>query len=123
MLRTEPLTHHADPRGALLKVHPGPVAGEVYVVVARPGESRGHHYHRRMGEWFVQDAGQGAVHAADPSSGATQQVSLAGQRVYVPAGIAHALVNTGTVDLVVVCLAERLHDPADVVPHPVPGPP
>ncbi len=122
MLRIEPLVTHADERGALLKVHPGSVAGEVYTVVTRPGEERGHHYHPGMGEWFVAVSGSGVLRAADPQTGATQSVALAGVRVHVPAGIAHALVNTGTEDLVVIALAEHLHDPEDVVPFQVPAP-
>ncbi len=119
MLRVEPLVSHDDERGGLHKVHPGPVAGEVYAVTARPGESRGHHYHRRMAETFVAVAGRGELRAVDPQTGETAAVDLAGVRVHVPAGIAHALVNTGTEDLVVVACAERLHDPDDVVPWPV----
>ena len=120
MLRTEPLVVHHDDRGDLFKAHPTAVEGEVYVVTARPGQSRGHHLHRHMSEWFVAVAGQGAVHAQDPRTGETAQVALDGVRVQVPAGIAHALVNTGSEPLVVVACASRLHDPDDVVAWPVP---
>jgi len=120
VLRTEPLVRHGDDRGVLLKVHPSPVSGEVYVVTARPGQARGHHFHRHMAEWFVAVSGQGELRAQDPETGRTSRVDLAGIRVHVPAGIAHVLVNTGTQDLVVVACAERCHDPSDVVPWPVP---
>jgi oxalate decarboxylase/phosphoglucose isomerase-like protein (cupin superfamily) len=120
VLRTEPLVVHRDDRGDLVKAHPAPVVGEVYVVTAHPGQARGHHYHRHMAEWFVAVAGQGEIRAQDPATGETARVSLDGLRVQVPAGIAHVLVNTGTDELVVVACAERLHDPEDVVAWPVP---
>ena len=120
MLRTEPLSVHEDVRGQLLKAHPGAVAGEVYVVTTLPGQARGHHYHRHMGEWFVAVAGQGEVRAQSPETGETATVSLAGVRVYVPPGVAHVLVNTGATPLIVVACAEQSHDPADVVPWTVP---
>jgi oxalate decarboxylase/phosphoglucose isomerase-like protein (cupin superfamily) len=98
------------------------VAGEVYVVLARPGEERGHHFHRTMGEWFVAVSGSGILRAADPLTGATESVVMDRVRIYVPAGIAHALVNTGTTDLIVVALADRAHDPDDVVRYLIPAP-
>ena len=65
-LRVEPLTEFTDARGTLRKVHPAAVAGEVYVVTAEPGCSRGHHRHDRMGEWFVLLSGEGILGAVDP---------------------------------------------------------
>jgi len=120
LLIVEPLTQHGDARGELLKLHPAPVQGEVYAVVTRPGASRGHHLHHRMGEWFVAVSGRGELRAVDPSTGERQTVELQGVRVYVPPGIAHALHATGDEDLVVVAMAEHPHDPDDAHPHPVP---
>ncbi len=119
LLVVEPLRHHEDPRGELLKAHPGPVQGEVYALVARPGARRGDHWHDTMGEWFVAVSGRGVLHAEHPGSGERQTVDLAGVRVYVPAGVAHVLIGSGPEDLVVVAMAERLHDPDDVHPHRV----
>ncbi len=120
-LRVEPLTEFTDVRGTLRKVHPAPVGGEVYVVTAAPGCSRGHHRHDRMGEWFVLLSGEGILGAIDPE-GQSHHLDLHGVRVYVPAGWAHALFNTGDEAMLVVAMAERLHDPDDVSPVQVPPP-
>ena len=97
-----------------------PPAGEVYVTSALPGESKGHHYHRRMGEWFSVVQGRGLLLIADPSTGERREVELGAdspRSVYVPAGLAHAIANTGDEALVCVAWAEREHDPADVFPY------
>ena len=121
-LRTEPVAVHTDARGSLYKVHPEAVSGEVYAVHTQSGESRGHHFHRKMGEWFTALTGVGIVVVEDPKSGVCRQESLVGQRVYVPAGFAHALFNTGTTELLVLACADGPHDPSDVFPHRVRDP-
>ena len=114
---TEPVQVFADRRGSLHKLLPRAVSGEVYLVRARPGARRGDHLHRRMGEWFTAISGRGLLRVAEPG-GAWADYSLEGRRVYVPAGLAHALIATGSEDFVVLALADRAHDPNDVVPCP-----
>lgn len=121
-LRVEPVVVHADGRGSLHKLLPGPVPGEVYLVRVAPEQSRGHHRHARMGEWFTALDGEGVLGVLDPQTGAAQHLSLDGVRVWVPAGLGHALFCTGAGAFVVLALAERGHDPADVEPCVVPGP-
>ena len=103
-------------------VHPEAVDGEVYTVTAAVGASRGHHFHRNMGEWFTSLSGEGQVVVEDPITGERCQASLQGQRVYVPAGLAHALFNTGDTELLVLACAEAAHDPEDVFPQTVATP-
>lgn len=91
LVYTEPVLAHEDARGALRKLWPGPVAGEVYSVELRPGSSRGHHLHRRGGEWFVALRGEPVLVVEDPATGARERVALAGLRARVEAGLAHAL--------------------------------
>ncbi|MCB9761213.1 MAG: NAD-dependent epimerase/dehydratase family protein [Alphaproteobacteria bacterium] len=121
-LRVQPVRRVEDPRGALDKLWPGPVSGEVYRVTARPGQDRGHHLHRRMGEWFMALEGEGALGVADPDTGASLWMPLGRERVYVPAGVAHALRNTGTTPFTALAVAERGYDPGDVASYRVPEP-
>ena len=116
-----PLTVHADERGALLKAHPGEVAGEVYVITSAPGTSRGHHLHRRTTEIFVAVRGDCVVGLVDPETGEVEHRPLRG-RLEVGPGIAHALFNVGSDELVVVAAMDRPHDPEDVERHEVPAP-
>ena len=120
LVEVTPMPIHADARGELLKLQPELVPGEVYAVVARPGAARGHHLHPHMAEVFAAVGGEGALSAVHPESGERAWVPLKGVRVRVPAGVAHAIVNTGTTDLVVVAMAERSYTPGDSVPWKVP---
>ena len=79
-LRTEPIHKHSDERGELRKVHPEAVGGEVYTVTTAVGASRGHHLHRKMGEWFTALAGEGQIVVEDPVTGARRQASSAERR-------------------------------------------
>ena len=72
-----------------------------------------------MGEWFTAVVGVGVVVAVDPATGESAEASLVGQRVYVPAGVAHAIFNTGPEDLLVLAFAEAAHQPSDVIAFPV----
>jgi len=116
-----PLVVHGDDRGQLLKAHPAAVEGEVYVITAVPGASRGHHLHRRTTEVFVAVSGQGVIGLVDPDSGAVEHRTLTG-RLEVGPGIAHAIFNVGEEELIVVAAMDRAHDPGDVVAYEVPAP-
>ncbi len=131
-VRTLDQQRFEDERGFLHKVlrdsqaETGRRRGEVYVTSARPGESKGHHLHRTMGEWFAVVEGTGELWLADPDSGERRRIALRASRpqtVYVPPGVAHALVNPGKRKLVAVAWADGEHDPDDVHPHPIEEPP
>lgn len=99
-----------------------PPRGEVYVTAAKPGQVKGNHYHQRMGEWFAVVQGTGSLEICDPSTGARISVALETSdpcTVYVPSGMAHAVVNQGEDDLICVAWAEAEHDPGDVHPYEV----
>ena len=97
-------------------------AGEVYVTAAHKGESKGNHYHKRMGEWFAIVQGEGALMLCEPETGIRHRIKLLASdpvAAYVPAGIAHAIVNEGDDLLICIACAEAEHDPGDVVPFEV----
>jgi dTDP-4-dehydrorhamnose 3,5-epimerase-like enzyme len=117
-----------DVRGYLQKILTAaqcegkPPRGEVYVTCASPGEAKGNHLHRKMGEWFAVVEGEATLELHDPETGGRQSIALGMSRprtVYVPPGLAHAVVNTGRIPAVCVAWAERDHDPQDVFPFRV----
>ena len=127
-VRVVPQRRHEDGRGFLQKVLTSsqcaghPPRGEVYVTSARPGEAKGNHLHRRMGEWFAVVQGEGSVEICEPATGSRLVVPVSAAQpvsVYVPAGLAHAVINTGDGELICVAWAEAEHDPSDVQPYPV----
>lgn len=117
LVHTEPITVHADARGALLKLWPGPVSGEVYAVELLPGTSRGHHWHRRGGEWFAPLQGVAVLVVEDPASGRREVVRLEGLRARVEAGLAHALYAEAPA--LVLALADLRPEQDETVPCPV----
>ena len=113
----------ADPRGYVQKVLASsrcegePPGGEIYVTSANPKRRKGNHYHLEMGEWFSVIQGEGEMILCDPRNGEKKRIPLsasAPKTVYVPAGLAHAIENTGEVELICIAWAEKEHDPSDV---------
>lgn len=119
---------HEDSRGFLQKiitssqVHGDFPQGEIYVSAGYPGMPKGNHYHLEMGEWFAVVQGSGIIEICDPQNGKRRTIPLETSQptvVYVPKGLAHAVVNTGEDVLICVVAAEREHDPDDVYPYQV----
>lgn len=119
---------HQDSRGFLQKVlcasqcDGSPPGGEVYVSAANPGEAKGNHYHRHMGEWFAVVQGHGSLELCVPDTKARRSIEFSESRprtVYVPPEVAHAVVNRGRDVLICVAWAEAEHDPSDVIPFSV----
>lgn len=119
-LQVEPIAARLDPRGALWKLLPGPVTGEVYAVQLDVGVSRGHHLHARGGEWFMAITGRALLVVVDPSTGARAEVMLDGVRARVEPGQAHAIF--GLEPAIVLALADRLPEADETVPYPVAAP-
>ena len=119
-LQVEPVNARRDARGALYKLWPGPVTGEVYAVELDQGVSRGHHLHRRGGEWFVAVRGRALLVVVDPSTGGRAEVWLDGVRARVEPGQAHALF--GVEPALVLALADRLPQDDETEPFPVAAP-
>jgi len=100
--------------------------GEVYVTCASPGEAKGNHFHRKMGEWFAVVQGEAVIEIVDPLTGQRRSIPFGVSRprsIYIPAGLAHAVVNRSNAPVVCVAWAERDHDPDDVFPFTVWPPP
>ena len=117
---------HEDPRGFVQKILTlsqcggDLVRGEVYATTANPGEVKGNHFHRWMGEWFSVIQGDGIVELCDPETGRRLSIPINGSQpctVYVPAGLAHAVINTGGSPMICIAVAEAEHDPQDVFPY------
>jgi dTDP-4-dehydrorhamnose 3,5-epimerase-like enzyme len=116
-------SRHEDSRGFLQKILTAsqcdghPPGGEVYVSAAGPGEVKGNHFHHHMGEWFAVVQGEGSIELCDPGTGERQSIPLSlshPRTVYVPPGLAHAIVNHGDQVLICVAWAESEHEPTDV---------
>jgi dTDP-4-dehydrorhamnose 3,5-epimerase-like enzyme len=118
MPEPEAIEIHSDARGALHKVFPWPVTGEVYAVRVAPGALRGCHLHRISAEFFAVVGGPLRLLLVDPITREKATFELRDQRVRVPAGLAHAVWAPldARPDTLLLAAMERPHDPADTVP-------
>lgn len=121
-MSVEPLEMYADGRGTLYKAFPHPVGGEVYLISIEPGLARGHHLHQQRGEWFVGIQGNPTLVVADPGTGERRVFPLAARRVWVPAGLAHAIFAPADHACLVAAAMELPHHPDDVFRHRLEGP-
>lgn len=112
-----------DDRGALLKVMKGDEPGltgrfgEIYVVWAKDGKSRGGHFHPKTGEWFTLLEGHCRLVAVDMQDGERREIDLseaAPVTIHMPAGVAHRFDSIdGPWSLL--AYAANPYDPSDTV--------
>lgn len=97
-------------------------SGPVTFRSVAPGAASGNRYHPRAGRWISVVEGVGTLHLACPDGGERREVALDAARprsVYVPAGVAYALVNPGDGRVLAATWAETRHGEADARPHEV----
>ena len=123
-----PRQHRGDARGWLLKCIDGHEAGlpsatgEFYVVMARPGQIRGGHFHPLAQEWFTLLQGCATLLLADPQTNEHAEIALTADApvtIHMPAGIAHAFrAEQGESEppMLLCAYSDRLYEPADTVP-------
>ena len=100
---------------------PGRGPGQLFVTMAHPGQSKGHHYHTRKTEWFCVVSGSGEMIVQDVETGERDQVSVSADEpviLKIESGLAHALYNSGTTPLVSLVYVDEVYDPSDDDTHP-----
>jgi dTDP-4-dehydrorhamnose 3,5-epimerase-like enzyme len=120
------MPYYEDARGWLLKAVPNDFIGEdtfgeIYLSAAAPGEVKGAHYHNDTTEWFCVIRGEGTLHMEDVLSGNDMKVTLTGGNhlsVEIPPRVAHAIVNNGNEEMILLAYADLPYDPdhPDTVP-------
>lgn len=91
--RVEPA--HEDDRGAIVDLIDGRTVRHVGLITCRTGSVRGNHYHERQDQWIHVLDGQVALYYEDRrrESSTVERVEMAaGEMVYIPAGVVHAVV-------------------------------
>ena len=110
-----------DPRGWLLKVlMRGQLGvarefGEIYVVRAEPGASRGGHVHAAATEWFCVLEGRATLALRDTRSGERRELALDAAHpatVRVGPGVAHLFRTAGPAPFLLLAYSDRPYDPA-----------
>ena len=112
-----------DTRGSFLKVIDGdetdnPFKCEVYITSAKPGESKGGHYHLKAREWFTLIKGNATLTVIDIETLEKSEISLSAtnpETVYIPPGIAHNFFNDGDCDFILIAYTDVKYDPSDTI--------
>lgn len=107
---------HTDQRGFVFEpIEEKWIANQknVHVVISRPGAVRGNHYHETGTETLVVC---GPALAKIRHGHETDEFRIPDGktvRLVIPAGISHAIQNTGSVDSLLVAFNTCTHDPAN----------
>jgi len=114
-VRVERLEHHTDARGTVFEPVPGSVLARqrnVHAVLTEPGCVRGNHVHR-AGPEIMAVRGPALVRFREGSH--TRDVAVGDGEVVAftfPAGVPHAILNTGRAPNLLIAFREVEHDPA-----------
>lgn len=112
-----------DSRGWFLKVIDGneegnPFACEVYITSAKPGDSKGGHYHLNAQEWFTLISGEALLTTINVATLEKSEIILSEfnpQSIYVPPGIAHNFLNVGAKDYILLAYTDLIYTPSDTI--------
>ena len=117
-LHIKKLHKKLDARGAFMEIlrsedtgpHP---FGQISISIAKPGQTRGGHYHVRKHEWFYVLQGNAELVFKDEKTKEGKTIRLTDKSLRVvemPIGVTHSFTNTGKNDLVVlIYISESYH--------------
>ncbi len=110
-----PLTMHRDARGSFTEFLKTPDRGQVSINVARPGITKGEHWHDTKHEQFLVVSGEGIIRLRPVGKEEVMTFHVSGETlevVDIPAGYVHNIENVGTTDLVTVMWVNEPFDPS-----------
>lgn len=111
---TYPLTAHADKRGCFAEFLKSATGGQISVNIAKPGSSKGGHWHHTKTEKILVICGSGLIRFQQVGEEKVISYAVSGGRmevVDIPVGYVHTVTNTGEEDLVMVIWSNQLYDP------------
>ena len=108
-----PLTRHEDARGVFVEMLQTEDSGQVSYFTARPGATRGGHYHHAKTEKFLVLKGHARFRFRNLDTGTRHSLETRGDSpriVETPPGWSHDITNIGEDDLIVMLWANELFD-------------
>ncbi|MAD12586.1 MAG: hypothetical protein CMC04_07695 [Flavobacteriaceae bacterium] len=114
-----------DSRGSFIKIINGeeiknPFACEVYITTAKPGQSKGGHFHNRAHEWFYLIKGFVELTTVNVDSGEKEVLLIkenSDELIYMPPRIAHSFKNIGKDDFILLAYTDVTYDPSDTIAY------
>ena len=113
----------ADNRGFVAEIvrdedleNPNKKFGQIYVTTAKPGQTKGKHYHERKTEWFCVVKGKGLLTLIDKASNDRQEIKMGEDNmvaVQIPPNVWHAIKNTGDNEMYLLAYIDESFNPND----------
>lgn len=109
-----PLEMHCDDRGSFTEIIRTADRGQFSVNVAKPGITKGNHWHHTKNEKFLVVSGKGVIRFRKPDETEVIEYFVSGDKlevVDIPTGYTHNIENTGDTDLVTFMWCNECFDP------------
>jgi dTDP-4-dehydrorhamnose 3,5-epimerase-like enzyme len=95
-----------------------PFPCEVYVTSAKPGESKGGHYHLKAQEWFTLIKGKALltiinIDTLEKSEHILSELNP--ETIYMPQRFAHNFMNIGKEDFILLAYTDKVYDKNDTI--------
>lgn len=106
-----PVKMNVDERGSFTELFKSLDRGQVSVNIAKPGITKGNHWHHTKNEKFVVVSGNGLIQFRKIDSNEIIEYYVSGDKIEVvdiPVGYTHNIKNIGTTDLVTVMWCNEL---------------
>jgi UDP-2-acetamido-2,6-beta-L-arabino-hexul-4-ose reductase len=96
-------------------------SGQIFVSAAKPGVTKGRHYHTRKVEWFCVIHGRARLVLEELKSGRREEIEMGESSmvtVKIPPGVGHAITNVGSDLMLLMVYVNEVFDPAnpDTIP-------
>jgi len=109
-----PLKMNIDARGHFTEILKTPDRGQFSVNVAKPGITKGNHWHNTKNEKFVVVSGTGVIRFRNPDSDQVVEYFVNGNEIKVvdiPVGYTHNIENLGDTDMITFMWSNEVFDP------------
>lgn len=108
------LKTNIDSRGSFTEIFKTADRGQISVNVAKPGITKGNHWHQSKNEKFLVVSGEGVIRFRKIDSNKIIEYYVSNQKmevVEIPAGYTHNIENLGNTDLVTIMWVNEKFDP------------
>jgi len=108
-----PVKMNIDERGSFTELFKSIDRGQVSVNVAKPGITKGNHWHHTKNEKFVVVSGEGLIQFRKLNEEKVIEYKVSGEKIEIidiPVGYTHNIKNIGTTDLITVMWCNELFD-------------
>jgi UDP-2-acetamido-2,6-beta-L-arabino-hexul-4-ose reductase len=102
-----------DNRGSFTELFKSDTSGQVSVNVAKPGITKGNHWHNTKNEKFVVVQGEALIRFRKPFEQEVIEYKVSGNKIQVvdiPCGYTHSITNIGNGDMIFIIWTNELFD-------------